>query len=327
MIHAVLFGCGTFARRYHLPSLLADPGVRIAAICDPFPAEPVRELAARTGAALVAAPEALPDPPGTVLALVSTPHALHAPHVAAALARGWHVLCDKPFVVQATEGEALAAQAAQRGKINAVAFNRRFDRGFRRARAALAAGAIGAPRFVQAVQLGYEKGGWILDPTLAGAGPFLGRASHMADIIPWLLGRAADAVRARLREGPPGRTDLGGLIELLFGGLECHIACLEEGWHMWDELRIFGDDGLIELRRPLGYPLGWSFRQLTSRGEAVEELAAEAEHGGATRDMLAALRSGGQVACDFAASMPSVRLIEAALESARGASAWQRLTA
>lgn len=66
---------------------------------------------------------------------------------------------------------------------------------------------------------------------------------------------------------------------------------------------------------------------LTRSGEAVEELAAEAEHGGATRDMLGALRDGGRVACDFAAALPSVRLIEAALESARGAGAWQRLTA
>ena len=27
---------------------------------------------------------------------------------------------------------------------------------------------------------------------------------------------------------------------------------------MWDEVRIFGDEGMIELRRPLEYPIGWT---------------------------------------------------------------------
>jgi predicted dehydrogenase len=324
MIAVVMIGCGGFARRYHVPALLADGDVRIAAIFDPLPADPVRDLVARTGASLVSRLEDLPDLAGTVLAIVSTPHTLHAAHVAAALARGWHVLCDKPFVGHAAEARALAAEAARRGLRNAVAFNRRFDRGCLRARDALRAGAIGEVRFAQSIQLGYERAGWFLDPALGGGGPYTGRASHMADLLPWLLGRRPTALRSRVRPGPPGRSDHGGFIELLFDRLECHLTCIEEGWHTWDELRLFGDAGLIELRRPLKYPLGWEFRMLTRGGEALEFLEADPEPGGATRDMLAALRGGGPVACDFAGAVTSVQTVEAAFASGRDG-AWKDL--
>lgn len=326
MIQVVMIGCGGFARRYHVPALRADAGARIAAICDPAPAPEVLALAAEYGAPLVAEIAALPAPPGPVLAIVSTPHTLHAAHVAAALARGWHVLCDKPFVSRAAEARALAEEAARRGLVNAVAFNRRLDRGCLMAREALAEGAIGPLRFVQSVQLGYERGGWFLDPALGGGGPFTGRASHIADLIPWLTGLSPTRLRSRLRHGPPGRSDHGGFIELLFGELECHMTCIEEGWHGFDEIRLFGEAGMIELRRPQTLPLGWGCRIATRRGEAQTWLAADPDPGAATRDMLEALRSGRPVACDFAAAELSVRIIEAAFASGRDG-AWKELGA
>jgi predicted dehydrogenase len=317
MIHVVMIGCGGFARRYHVPALLADPAVKIAAIFDPLPTDAVREIASRAGAALVASMDALPDPPSPTLAIVTTPHALHAAHVAAALARGWHVLCDKPFVSHAEEARALAAEARRRGLLNAVAFNRRYDRGCRRAREAIRAGTIGPVRFVQTTQLGYERAGWFLDPALGGGGPFTGRASHMADLVPWLLDRVPTRLRSRVRPGPPGRTDHGGFIELLFGDLECHLTCIEEGWHGWDDVRIFGEDGAIELHRPLKLPLGWSCRITTRHGDAAERLEAEPVQGAATRDMLAAMRGGVAAACDFDGAVTSVAVVEAAFASAR----------
>ena len=67
-----------------------------------------------------------------------------------------------------------------------------------------ASGEIGKVRFVQTVQLGYERAGWFLRPELGGGGPYTGRATHMADIVPWLIGRtrhecaAGCAVRRRI---------------------------------------------------------------------------------------------------------------------------------
>lgn len=324
MITVVMIGCGGFARRYHVPALLADPQVRIAAIVDPTPTEDVARLAQRTSARLTDSPEHVADQPAPVLAIVTTPHTLHAAHVAAALARGWHVLCDKPFVSHAADARALAAEADRRGVRHAVAFNRRHDRGCLRAREVLRAGVIGPVRFVQTVQLGYERSGWFLDPALGGGGPFTGRASHMADLIPWLLEERPTRLRARIRTASGDRTDRGGFIELLFGDLECRMTCIEEGWHGWDEVRLFGEEGLIELRRPLAYPLGWSCLTMTRAGDATESLAADPVQGDATRDMLASIRTGSVVACDFHQAVTSVEVVEEAFASARD-SAWREL--
>ncbi|MCP5150714.1 MAG: Gfo/Idh/MocA family oxidoreductase [Ectothiorhodospiraceae bacterium] len=318
----VMIGCGGFARRYHVPALLADETLAIHTLLDPYPVAETHALVERTGARLVSSLADLPRDLPDAIALVTTPHTLHAEHTAAALECGYNVLVDKPFVSHASEARALADRAHALGAVNAVAYNRRFDRGCLRAREILRAGGIGAVRFVQTVQLGYERAGWFLVPSLGGGGPYTGRASHMADIVPWLLGRQPTALRSRLRDGGPGRTDRGGFIELDLGDLEWQATCIEEGWHMWDEVRIFGEDGLLELRRPLTLPLGWSLSWLTRRGEQEETLAAEPIAGGATRDFVAAVRTGSRPACTFEDAIPAVRIIERAFEAARTPGEW-----
>jgi hypothetical protein len=91
---------------------------------------------------------------------------------------------------------------------------------------------------------------------------------------------------------------------------------------MWDEVRIFGDDGLIELRRPLTAPIGWALTRLAGSGQIVEELPADSHPGDATRNFVDALRGRAQVACTFADAVRSVAIVELAFESARRDGAW-----
>ena len=325
-VSLLMAGCGAFARRYHLPALDADPAVRIAGIFDPSPAPETLTFAARHGAPVVARLDELPELPqpaaGLACALVTTPHMLHADHVGPLLARGLHTLVDKPFVMAAADAKRLAADATARKLVNGVAYNRRFDPGCLRAREIIRAGGIGAVRYVQTVQLGYERAGWFLVPSLGGGGPYTGRLTHMADIVPWLIGRAPTKLRSRLRVSDPARSDHGGFTEVLFGELEWQATCVEEGWHMWDEIRIFGDDGLIELSRPLTLPIGWEMTWQSQRGAHRETLAADAHPGDATRDFLAAVRTGGRPAVTFAEAVPSVTLVELAFNSARDGGVW-----
>jgi predicted dehydrogenase len=104
------------------------------------------------------------------------------------------------------------------------------------------------------------------------------------------------------------------------------MTCIEEGWHMWDEVRIFGDDGLIELRRPLKSPIGWKMIAQTQRGEAVETLGAAPNPGAATADFLAAIRSRSAVGCSFEDAVLSTEIVEAAFLSARSAQDWRGLS-
>ena len=91
---------------------------------------------------------------------------------------------------------------------------------------------------------------------------------------------------------------------------------------MWDEIRVFGEDGMIELRRPLNMPIGWALAVQTRRGEAVEILAADPTPGDATRDFLTALRTGAPPACGFRGAILSAAIVDAAFNSARGDGGW-----
>ena len=317
-----LLGCGHFARRYHVPALRADPRVRIAWICDIAPG-PLRALASETGARLTADLDDILAPEACAAVILSTPHTLHAAQAMRCIEAGRHLLVDKPFVMHADEASALAVAASARALVGAVAFNRRFDAGCLRARALIGQQALGEIRYVETVQLGYERAGWFLDPALGGGGPFTGRGAHIADLLPWLLQRAPTRVRAVTRPGPPGQADDGGFIELDFGALRCHLTCLSHGLHMWDEIRLFGDDGLIELRRPLDLPLGWQLTRWGRDRTAVETVAADATPGPATRDFLdAVLGERPAAACSFADAWVSVRIVEQAFESVRQGGRW-----
>jgi predicted dehydrogenase len=318
-----ILGCGNFARRYHVPALERETRAVLTTICDPSDAPVVRELSARTGALLTSGIDDLFAPGVCDAVIVSTPHTLHAEHIRACLAHGKHVLVDKPFVMRSAHARDLAEQAKSAGLVGAVAFNRRFDASCLRARELIQGGALGAIQYVQTVQLGYERQGWFLDPTLGGGGPFTGRGAHIADLLPWLLDRQPDRVRAETRPGPPGRCDEGGFIEIDFGALRCQLTCITAGLHMWDEIRVFGDDGLIELRRPLDIPLGWQMVHWDRGRKPVETIDADDTPGAATIDFIDALTVEGSLpACSFDEALTSVRLVELAFESAGRTREW-----
>ncbi len=317
-----LLGCGAFARRYHVPALHETEEARTTVIADPEHSLAIVEAADTLGATLVDSIEELLTAGACDAVIVSTPHTLHYSHVTAVLEAGRHVLVDKPFVMHAGDAEELARRAATKNLVAGVAFNRRLDRGCLRARELIRSGALGAVRYVETVQLGYERSGWFLDPKLGGGGPYTGRASHMTDLVPWLTGGTPQRLRSRLRYGPPERSDHGGFIDIVFDRFECRMTCIEEGWHMWDEIRVFGDNGLIELRRPLNLPIGWQLVWSSERGGRTEEVEADASPGGCTRDFIEAVRARRRPVCDFAEAITSVRLMEAAFQSARDGEAW-----
>jgi len=322
MIRLAFIGCGAFARRYHLPALEQADDVSVTFICDPSAAPELVSAAAKFDAKLTQRMDDLWDSSAGNAVIITTPHTLHAEQTRAALEHAKHVLVDKPFVMKDAEAQELSELATKLSLINGVAFTRRFDPGCLRAREIIREGGVGPVRAVEAVQLGYERAGWFLVPELGGGGPFTGRASHIADLVPWLVGVDPSDVRGRLRQGPPGRSDHGGFIDIRFSEFDCRITCIESGLHMWDEVRIYGDDGVIELRRPLTVPIGWSLVWTKNREGATETMPADSTPGAATEDFLHALRTGSAPACSFDDARTSVRVVEAAFRSAREGERW-----
>ena len=111
---------------------------------------------------------------------VATPHAQHFEVVRAALEAGKHVLCEKPFTVNAAEARELVNLARSRGLFLMEAVWTRFLPATRRALELIRGGAIGTVRWVQA-DLGfpaaYDPNDRLWDPA-AGGGALLDLAVY-----------------------------------------------------------------------------------------------------------------------------------------------------
>jgi predicted dehydrogenase len=138
--------------------------------------------------------EALLADPDVQVVHNATPNYLHYPVNAAAIARGKHVVSDKPLAMTAAEAKKLVDQANKAGIVHAVTFNYRGNPLVQQARHAIARGDIGKPHFL----VGYYFQDWLikdtdyswrLEPDKGGASSALGDiGSHWCDLAQHVSG-------------------------------------------------------------------------------------------------------------------------------------------
>ena len=138
--------------------------------------------------------EALLDDPAVHVVHNATPNYLHYPVNAAAIAKGKHVVSDKPLAMTAAEAKDLLDQATKAGIVHAVTFNYRGNPLVQQARHAIARGDIGKPNFLvghylQDWLLKDTDYSWRLEPDKGGASSALGDiGSHWCDLAQHISG-------------------------------------------------------------------------------------------------------------------------------------------
>ncbi len=138
--------------------------------------------------------EALLDDPDVQVVHNATPNYLHYPVNAAAIAKGKHVVSDKPLAMTAAEAKELLDQATKAGIVHAVTFNYRGNPLVQQARHAIARGDIGKPNFLvghylQDWLLKDTDYSWRLEPDKGGASSALGDiGSHWCDLAQHISG-------------------------------------------------------------------------------------------------------------------------------------------
>jgi predicted dehydrogenase len=138
--------------------------------------------------------EALLNDPDVQVVHNATPNYLHYPVNAAAIAKGKHVVSDKPLAMTAAEAKKLLDQATKAGIVHAVTFNYRGNPLVQQARHTIARGDIGQPHFLvgQYLQDWLLKDtdySWRLEPDKGGASSALGDiGSHWCDLAQHLSG-------------------------------------------------------------------------------------------------------------------------------------------
>src|SRR6476619_3769093 len=137
---------------------------------------------------------ALLDDPDVQVVHNATPNYLHYEVTSAALARGKHVVSDKPLAMTAAQSRKLVDEARRAGVVTAVTFNYRGNPLVQHARGAIARGDIGVPHFIngsylQDWLLQDTDYSWRLDPERGGASSALGDiGSHWCDLAQHLTG-------------------------------------------------------------------------------------------------------------------------------------------
>ena len=132
--------------------------------------------------------------PAVQVVHTTTPNFLHYPVTAAAIAKGKHVVSDKPLALTAADARTLRDAANRAGVFHAVTFSYRGNPLVQQMRHMVAAGEIGAPRFVhgQYLQDWLLKDtdySWRLEPDKGGVSSALGDiGSHWCDLAQHVSG-------------------------------------------------------------------------------------------------------------------------------------------
>ncbi|HXW38392.1 MAG TPA: Gfo/Idh/MocA family oxidoreductase, partial [Acidimicrobiales bacterium] len=197
---AVVVGTG-FGARVHVPAL-RNAGFDVVAMVG-RDADKTGRRAERAGVgrACTSLAEAMAIP-GVEVVSIAAPPADHEPLAVEALEAGRHVICEKPFALDAVEAQRMRDAAAKAGVVALVGHEFRFAEDRATARHALAAGVIGEPRLVTHVSLtsllanpAAPTPGWWFDPRLGGG--WLGASgSHLVDQVRMWLGEFAEVAAA-----------------------------------------------------------------------------------------------------------------------------------
>jgi predicted dehydrogenase len=148
-VRLAVVGCGNICQ-LNVPGYLEHPRCDVVALCDTDKAR--ADARARqwgiTPTIYTDYTELLGDPEVDAVELL-TPTYLHADQIVAALAAGKHVSCQKPIAVSVAEVDRIAAAVAKARTVFRVTENFLYYPPIVKAKALLAAGAIGEPSLVR----------------------------------------------------------------------------------------------------------------------------------------------------------------------------------
>ncbi|MFD0558166.1 putative dehydrogenase [Stackebrandtia endophytica] len=208
-VDVALIGCGRIVETGHLPVYLADPGIRVVAVCDPSKRR--RDvLADRLGVPdrrRFVEPTELGAPEVTAtVAVVASPTATHRTAIEAALAAGLHVVSEKPVTPDSATARELVDHAASLGRRITVLHNYLTTTGWRAVYDTVTSGILGTARVFR-IRLadpgplpGFHPthGDWRTDRALAGGGCLLDQGYHYIYLSEALLGPISRVAGAKL---------------------------------------------------------------------------------------------------------------------------------
>ena len=280
---------------------------------------------------------------------VCTPNDLHESQALAALARGVHVVCEKPLAVSSEECAALIAAAEERNLVNAVCYHARGYPLVEHMRAEIAAGALGELTFVHGRYLCddvlFPASGWRIDPARSGPSYVVGDlGTHWLDLAEHVTGQHITEVLADFRSFAGGPLEDYAALLLRFDGGAAGSLVLSAGAAARKNQLLFEVEGRTAgftwdqetpteaLFRPVDAPRQTVVKDPMTNAASARPLARyPAGHGegygGAFRNLFAAAYDAvqGRPHAPFPTFRDGARGVAAVEAAVRSRGAWVRL--
>jgi len=193
---------------------------------------------------------ALVSDPDVDIVYVSTPHTLHAENARLALEAGKHVLCEKPFTLNARQAAELITLGRRRGLFLMEAMWMRFLPAIVHVRQILAEQTLGDVRMLSAdfgLQFAYDPAGRLFAPELGG-GALLDLGVYPVSFAHMVYGRPVTI----LSLASMGRTGVDDQSGILLRYPQGQIACLYTamGVETPTEAVLTGAQGRLRMHAP-----------------------------------------------------------------------------
>ncbi len=185
---------------------------------------------------------------------VATPHTAHRDNCLLALEHGKHVLCEKPFTLNATEATAVAEAARARGLFCMEGMWMHFVPVMRELESLVHAGAIGDVRMLTAhlgIPVEFDARHRLFDPALGG-GALLDLGVYPLSLALRLMGRPTRVTSQAVF----GRTGVDEQCTILLefpGGRQATLTTSLRN-RTPDDAALMGTEGMIHLHPPLYRP-------------------------------------------------------------------------
>jgi predicted dehydrogenase len=266
MINVGIIGA-SFARNAYLPAFAHIENARVVALAS-----------GRMSSAMAAAEpygitsvyddwEKMLDEQELDLVCIATPTVMHAPMVLAAIARGAHVLCEKPTAMNAGEARQMLDAAQKAKRLHMVDHELRFNPTRQRIAELIHGGELGQIRHVNITNIGSSwadpagrpKGDWWSDAS-QGGGRLGANGSHQVDTLRWWLGEPTSVIGQALTVIPDRVDKATGeawtatsddmshfTLEMASGALAQVFMSGVAAANMGNETQVFGSKGTITL--------------------------------------------------------------------------------
>jgi predicted dehydrogenase len=291
MIKVGIIGA-SFARDAYLPAFAHIRGVQVVALASAR-MESAQDAAKRYGITAVyddwekMLTEHILD-----LVCIATPTVMHAPMTLAAIAKGAHVLCEKPTAMNAGEARQMLDAARRANRLHMIDHELRFNPTRMRIAELIHGGDLGEIRHVNITNIGASwanpasrpKGDWWSDASMGG-GRMGANGSHQIDMLRWWLGEPASVIGQALTIVPDRvckntgeawtatSDDLSHMtLEMQSGALAQVFMSGVAAANIGNETQVFGTNGTIRLSN------GDEKLYFAKAGESFKDISVEDPH-------------------------------------------------